>query len=241
MSAGAYAVPVLVAVAVVAVLGPVALPQRRPVRRPYLDRSRDRLVGRVTGSSTRALHRLFARLRGRRHRVPQAGDVASWCDDLSRRVRAGSTLRDALMSTTSDSLPLSVALAGVRLRLERGSTVEEALADVADDRHFALATSVVATASQVGGPSALALDRAAASLRLRAADQQERAAHSAQARMSAHVLTFVPLAFLALMLTVDEGVRSVVASRVGALVAVVGLALNGLGWIWMRSVIGRAT
>ena len=84
------------------------------------------------------------------------------------------------------------------------------------------------------------LARRRQALRLRAADGQERVAHSAQARMSAHVLTLVPLGFLALMLTVDADVRHATTTPTGATIIIVGLALNGVGWLWMRSVIGRS-
>ena len=178
--------------------------------------------------------------RSRRH--PSADGIAEWCDDLARRTRAGATLRDALLTTVPRTPALIVLIAAVQLRLERGDTVERALGAVGggDDGHFALARNVISTAAMLGGPSAPALDRVAAALRLRSADQQARAAHSAQARMSAHVLTLVPLGFLALMLAIDDGVRQAIGAPMGAAIVATGLALNGAGWLWMRSVIGRA-
>ena len=40
-----------------------------------------------------------ARSRRRRRRAVPPEDVAEWCDQLAGRMRSGSTLRDALMST----------------------------------------------------------------------------------------------------------------------------------------------
>jgi tight adherence protein B len=191
-----------------------------------------------------------------RRRGPGEVAVATWCDELGRRLRAGSTLRDALLSSDTTDRALRDVIGLVQLRLERGGTVEEALAsglgghrrrrwpdgptngdDVATGP-LAVAFAVIATAAALGGPGAQALDRAATALRLREADRQERAAHSAQARMSAHVLTLVPLGFLVLMVTLDPEVRSAIATPAGAALVAAGLALNGLGWLWMRIVIG---
>lgn len=206
-------------------------PFERPVRKPPF-------VAHLAGS--------FGRIRPlfhpRSRRRPSADAIAEWCDDLARRARAGATLRDALLTTVPRAPALAVLVAAVQLRLERGDTVERALgaAGAGDDGHLALARNVISTAAMLGGPSAPALDRVAAALRLRSADQQERAAHSAQARMSAHVLTLVPLGFLALMLAIDGGVRQAIGAPMGAALVATGLALNGAGWLWMRAVIGRA-
>lgn len=229
----------LVAILVAALLGPIVARVRgRALRRTFRgSASRNRVVARAIERSKATGARLTPRWRPR----PDADAVACWCDDLSRRVRAGSTLRDALIVTGSSSPALAAAIADVRHRLERGASIESALADRAhDDGHLALAVAVIVSAARLGGSSAQPLDRAAAALRLRAADGQERVAHSAQARMSAHVLTLVPLGFLALMLTVDADVRHATTTPTGATIIIVGLALNGVGWLWMRSVIGRA-
>lgn len=188
----------------------------------------------------RSVDRARSLLAHRTRRGPGADAVAEWCDDLGRRVRAGATLRDALLTTNPRAPALVAVVAPVQLRLERGDTVGLALGTPGDEGHFDLARNVISTAAQLGGPSAHALDRVAAALRLRSADQQERAAHSAQARMSAHVLTLVPLGFLALVLSIDGGVRGAVGTPLGAAIVVAGLALNAAGWLWMRAVIASA-
>jgi len=65
-----------------------------------------------------------ARLRTRS--VPPE-DVAEWCDRLARRMRSGSTLREALMTTTPSGIALHHATDGLRLALERGQPVAGAL------------------------------------------------------------------------------------------------------------------
>ena len=98
---------------------------------------------------------------------------------------------------------------------------------------------MIAVSATLGGASAAPLDRAAAALRLRAVDDEERRSHSAQARLSAHVLTVIPVGMLALLVTTDPDVRAVVVEPVGAACVATGLLLNATGWVWMRHTIGR--
>jgi Flp pilus assembly protein TadB len=181
----------------------------------------------------------------RRRPVPP-DDVAEWCDRLARRMRSGSTLRESLMAIDPNGVALLQATADFRLALERGQPVPSAL-DLAratdpthrqNDPHADLAFAIISIAAQLGGSNAAALGRAAGALRLRAADQHERLAQAAQARLSAHVLTVVPLAMLFLLLLIDADVRETLQTPVGALCVVVGLALNAVGWKWMRHIIG---
>jgi Flp pilus assembly protein TadB len=64
--------------------------------------------------------------------------------------------------------------------------------------------------------------------------------HSAQARLSARVMTALPLAMLMLLVATSDSVRRVTVSPFGALVVTVGVALNLIGWRWMRATIERA-
>jgi len=52
------------------------------------------------------------------------------------------------------------------------------------------------------------------------------------------VLTIVPLAMLALLLLVDADVRTTLQTPIGASCVLFGLALNVVGWKWMRHIIG---
>lgn len=183
---------------------------------------------------------VVARWRGRR-RGAAPGDVAAWCDELGRRLRAGSTLRDALRRTSPPSEELRRATEALRHRLARGASLDESLAGVEpgrDRRHLTLAVAVIRAAGEHGGSTAQSLDRVAGALRLRAADEQERSAHSAQARLSAHVLTAVPIAFLVVVAAIDPSVRAIVASPVGVTLTAIGLLLNAAGWCWMRAIVG---
>ena len=181
------------------------------------------------------------RLRRVRRRTPDSRAVAAWCDDIARRIRSGSTLRDAVATLPADPAT-ERATAPMRLALDRGASVTDAIARVdAGGPHLQLALGVVATASRIGGPAAASIDRAAMLLRQRASDLDERATQAAQARLSSHVMTAVPLLMLAVLVTTDDDIRSVVTSPIGSVCVVAGLALNAAGWWWMRRIVGVPT
>jgi Flp pilus assembly protein TadB len=78
-------------------------------------------------------------------------------------------------------------------------------------------------------------------LRERRAARAERRAHGAQARLSARVLTVVPICFAAWSAVASERTRDVyLSSAAGGLSAAIGLALNLAGWRWMRRIIDAA-
>ncbi|MGB0114321.1 MAG: type II secretion system F family protein [Ilumatobacteraceae bacterium] len=178
----------------------------------------------------------------RRQRPPSPTAVAAWCDDLSRRVRAGSTLRDALQHVRPADRATEAATRSLRLALERGRATGEAITGLGDrGPHLRLALQVIAAIATIGGSSAAAIDRTAAALRQRAADVDERGVQAAQAQLSAHVLTAVPLLMLGLLLATDPDVRHVASGPVGALCIGAGLVLNAIGWLWMRRVVGAGS
>jgi len=213
-------------------------------------RRRPEGIGRPLSAVTDQLQRAVDKVRStrRRRRSVPPEDVADWCDQLARRMRSGSTLRNALTSVTPSSSALSHATETLRLGLERGQPIPDALdttqpisagrESLRRGPHVDLAFAVIAIAARLGGSNATALDRAAASLRVLAADRQERRAQAAQARLSAHVLTVVPLAMLSLLLLLDSDVRATLRAPVGAACIAAGLLLNGVGWKWMRHIIG---
>ena len=137
-------------------------------------------------------------------------EVASWCDDLARLMRSGSSLASALRSAAPGPA-LAPIVAPIGLALDRGDSVAGATRRVAwHGASVDLALGVVRACADLGGPAAQPLDRTAATLPRRAADLAERQVHSAQARLSAMVLTLLPLAALALLVATSPPSRTAV-------------------------------
>ena len=165
--------------------------------------------------------------------------MATWCESLARAVRSGATLVAALRSIDPPAAA-STVLAPVLLRLERGGRLGDALDTSSSSPHLNVALTVLRACAVHGGPAAEPLDRAAATLRSRAADAAERRTQSAQARMSAIVMTVLPIAMLAVLIATSSTTRSAVAGPAGSAIIAAGVALNIAGWRWMRRIIERA-
>lgn len=183
----------------------------------------------------RSLRPDAGRLR-RSHRP--ATDPASLLDAIARQVRSGSSLAGAIVEETRDASPFD----GVTERLASGSSLTEALATIGPhDPDLALTLQALSATAHLGGPVAATLDEAAAVLRERAAARAERRAHGSQARLSARVMTIVPLGFAGWSAFASPRTRDVYLSSVtGGICALCGLTLNLVGWRWMKKIIGPA-
>jgi Flp pilus assembly protein TadB len=157
-------------------------------------------------------------------------DPVSTCEELARALRAGHSPLAAIDEASGLDLPEAPTL------IER---IERALA-ATDDSDQRLLLSVLATVAHSGGAGAETLDRCALRLRTRAEERREQRLASAPARLSALVLTIVPVGVLALLAATSAGVRDHLVSSVGAFGLVVGLMLNVAGWRWMRRTITRS-
>lgn len=213
------------AIAVVALGG--ALRPRPVARRPGADRP----------AADEPNERVRPPLRRRRRARPvEPGDVALWCEQLARAARAGETLSTAIRSTAAPTA-LEPELGGVRLALERGASLTEAVVEPVTSPHLSLAFAVVRACAANGGPAAEPLDRAAATLRARAADRADRATQSAQARLSAVVMTFLPIGMLSLLLVTSDSTRAATSTPPGMIAVALGATLNIIGWRWMRRIV----
>jgi tight adherence protein B len=160
-----------------------------------------------------------ARLARGRIRTPSADDLADYLDRLAREVRSGRSLTAAVADIAT---PPGIDAA---TRQPDVAVVRQALS----------------AAARMGGPIAPALDAAAAVLRERAALAADVVAQSAQARLSARILTLVPLGFAAWSAITSARTRSAyVHSAVGMVCASSGLLLNVAGWWWMRRIVRSA-
>lgn len=184
-----------------------------------------------------AWHRMTRHHR-RRHRPPvvTAAEVAVWCEGIARVVRSGSTLATAVR-TTDPPESCRAYVNAIVLLIDRGGRLADALAGPTPSPHLDLAVTVLRACAINGGPPAEPLDRAAATLRGRAADAAERQTQSAQARLSAVVMTILPVAMLALLLATSPTTRAAAMTPVGSIAVALGATLNLGGWRWMRRII----
>ncbi|HNJ98023.1 MAG TPA: type II secretion system F family protein [Ilumatobacteraceae bacterium] len=119
-----------------------------------------------------------------------------------------------------------------------GASLAGALGSLAHDD--AVIVHALVTAHTVGGPVAATLDGAGSTLRERIALRADARAHSSAARLSAALLTALPVLFAAWMAATSASVRAVWAAPVGVACGGLGVVLNSAGWVWMRRIIRRA-
>lgn len=176
--------------------------------------------------------------RWRPARPPTELELAAWCDGLARAMRAGDTVRVALLDV--DAAPAVLrAIEPLQVALERGATVVDALGPdvVRGPTGLRSVCTVLRVAAETGGRTADVLDRCAASWRDQAVARDERRVHTSQARVSAAVLSALPLVVLALTLLWSHEARGALAGPIGWICVPVGLAWNLVGWRWMRRIL----
>ena len=170
----------------------------------------------------------------------EATALARWCEGVARSLRSGASLGvaigesavpddGALRDETRDALRAAAAAVQRGDRPQRGGSAE-----------LALVVSVLSACADNGGPAAEPLDRAAAVLRGRAHEAGERATQSAQARLSAQVMTLLPVAMLAMLVVTSASVRAALTTPPGLVAVAVGVLLNVIGWRWQRHLLRRA-
>ena len=104
-----------------------------------------------------------------------------------------------------------------------------------------LAAAALGLSVDAGGEAARSMDRVAATLRERRELQAEVHALATQARASAGVLGIAPVAFTALVSTIEPGtVRFLFTTPVGLLCLVGGLGLEAAGALWMARIVSGA-
>lgn len=177
-------------------------------------------------------------VRIRRRQLPVALDA------VAAGLRGGQALRSALGAGSTAGGPFGAELAVVAAQAAAGRPLAGALTEwaaSAPDHGTRLAGAALVVAAEVGGPGADAIDAAAASLRERLAAEDEIAALSVQARLSAALLTVAPLGFAFLLTTLDPtSARFLFGTRAGWACIALGLVLDLLGGWWMMRLVRRS-
>jgi Flp pilus assembly protein TadB len=178
-----------------------------------------------------------------------AVDLAQDLEHVARLIRSGQALGAALADVAGERRSGSL-LGSIAARRTTGASLLEAVAGAGREPSDASAAAeadrrlVIAVLSAVvdaGGPGSAALDRAADTIRERDAIRSERIAHAAQARLSAQILSFLPLAFTGWTTMTDDRVaRFLLATPLGAACLATGIALDLAGWRWMHKLVAAS-
>lgn len=158
---------------------------------------------------------------------------------LAGQLRSGSSVAQAIAAVTPSPSRCDLPRHWARLsRLVPVLGVEAALDDWADREggspSVRLAVGALTLAATTGGSAARAVDGVASTLRSRLAVSEEVRALSSQARLSAALITFAPVAFVAVAGVTDRRIVDFFTSPLGAVVLFVGLGLDAIGAVWMR-------
>ena len=190
---------------------------------------------------------LAARGRGAARRARQ---LPLALDAVAAGLRGGASLRGAVADAAGIGGHLGDELAAIAAQAESGRPLADALAQWSDDwgsgsrpgaASHRLAGAALVVAAELGGPGAAAIDAAAASLRERAASDDEIAALSVQARLSALLLTLTPVAFAFLLTSLDPtSAHFLFGTRAGWACIAGGLLLDAAGAMWMGRLVRTA-
>ena len=110
---------------------------------------------------------------------------------------------------------------------------------ILDGDHAAIARHATELCRRLGGSNATVLEAAAASVRERLAAREEARTAASQARLSARILSVLPI-LVALWMLGDGRSRAALLSPAGLICALAGLTLNLCGWWWMRRLVRKA-
>ncbi len=184
-----------------------------------------------------------------RRRRRQSQDAAALEDGLADAVsavagalRAGRSMTGALEEAASTvGPPLGPRLVELVDRIALGVPVDRAVLDLVaavpgpDGR---LVAGVLGLHQRSGGDAPAVLDRVARTLRERRASARELRSLTAQARLSGAILGFLPIGFfLFLSVTARTDVQRALSSTAGRSAIVVGLTMQGLAFLWIRTLL----
>jgi tight adherence protein B len=167
--------------------------------------------------------------------------VPETLEQVASELRSGGTIATAIAAVAAGDGRLAADLALVDTRVRLGASLSGALGAWSKERVVAgvdASAGALAMCSSVGGASADALDGLATSLRDRLAVAAEARALSSQARMSALVVGGAPIAYIGWSAMIDpHSLHVLFGTTVGRVCLVAGVALEGLGGWWMRTIV----
>lgn len=163
--------------------------------------------------------------------------LSSMCDAVARALKSGRPSHEALAGAIERQSPFSPHWDGTRRLILAGDSVSHTLDHLAgsptapaDDR---LCAELLNAAIVGPTPVAAGVEHAAAVLRDVAASRADLAVATSQARLSALILTVLPLVVLAGGFLTNQSFRASVTSLPVFVPMALGIALNRVGWAWI--------
>ncbi|MCH1435641.1 MAG: type II secretion system F family protein [Acidimicrobiales bacterium] len=203
---------------------------------------RARPLGPVTAPVPAAEQASALRVGRWRQRRAADPDVALQLELFARELRGGASMASATVALAEAGDP---GLLGVRRRLDAGASLRDELdrwASAFPAEEALLVRAVLGLGASTGAALADALDRTAEVIRERRELASELNALTAQSRASALLVAAAPVAFLAVFGLTDPGSLGVlVTSPLGWVCLLAGIGLDGIGFWWMRRLVGTVT
>jgi tight adherence protein B len=190
-------------------------------------------------AAIRSLDQRVGVLRRRRERQLVAA-LPAFIDALVRSLRSGLSLHQALAETQVDG-PLAEEVQRLVDSVQQGRSLAHTIVTL--PKRFPrpevrLVATALAVASVNESGAAIALDGVGSSLRDLAAVEAEIRALTAQARASMYVTASLPVAFFSLTALVDPRAAAFLfTAPFGRFCLGLGLALDVLGFLWMRRLV----
>ena len=172
--------------------------------------------------------------------------LADAMDGIGAALRAGMSPSQAVAFAAEEGVPpLSDALRAVVQREALGVPLDESLdilvrQEPGDD--VRLAVAVLQLQHRVGGDAPVILDDAVRTLRHRVAAAAELRSLTAQARLSGTILGLLPIGFFMFMAVISRhDVTAALSTPLGEGASIVGLALDGSAFLWIRHLLRGAS
>ena len=175
----------------------------------------------------------------------EQSSVADFLDAIAREVHSGYSLTLAFVNTAERFPNLAWWTEPIAVQCIRGHSLANAIADTTPANwtaDVALATRTLSVASNGGYGIAHTLEKSASILREREHIALERKAQTAQIRLSTSVLSWIPLAICAWVITQQSHTRTfLLHSPLGLLSIAVGLLCNIAGRKWIARIARSST
>jgi tight adherence protein B len=161
---------------------------------------------------------------------------------LAAAVRSGASLAQAIRYASEEAAPpIKDELAQVVTDLDTGVALDDALASWADRRRSAdtdLLVGALELHRRSGGDLPAVLDQVVTTIRDRVSIAREVRSLTAQARLSAWILGLLPIGFFGfLWATSRDDIQGALSTPAGLTCVVLGLALEGGAFLWIRSLL----